>query len=579
VGAALVGFPSSAFSVTVLRGVQGRISFPSHGSCNFQELTETSWADCYAFKNRFDPATGQPILSNVDTLNALRGLAATAEISFAYSQHPEWICPKVIFQTNMDGTFTAPPPQSCGNIPPDLVSLRVQLIYNMKGVADEILGQIRGVWPKAQIIPIYQAKFGPTVYTYDQEYLYGTFNANIPFGLGQINSNVLKLGNITLPFAGAPNSSVSWLDYSLESWQDVVRLHERLRDTLVNAGMTDDYKKMFITKPATNCTQCYTIDFAASYGSYGKQGMMTLHNPEANLVWSHDGLVSPYGHEFGHSIHESLAPASFFGNNQFAGGNIDSQNQSTVYLHNNAQFEDMQEAFLEGIASALGQHLVDQSKGDWTNKLVNNYLPPYINDFNSWDIDSSCDLSAQCNYHRFRWHMTKRGITEGSSAWNARLNALKTFAAVPGTTNADFSTSNQEARFTLFARDLLASNADIGHNGGIRAGFGFIDDYLYTIGKILDGQSYTTTYQQYQQDVQPKNFQVSFVQLLKAMQNFCPNCGSLPPIGDFSYPYQNLSIHAQASPQSLGLYMVQQGWLTQDQLNNVLRANYMQEIN
>ncbi|HEX5035901.1 MAG TPA: hypothetical protein VFX30_01940, partial [bacterium] len=87
-------------------------------------------------------------------------------------------------------------------------------------------------------------------------------------------------------------------------------------------------------------------------------------------------------------------------------------------------------------------------------------------------------------------------------------------------------------------------------------------------------------FRHYESDVAPKGFQIGFSQLLEAVDDFCPACEgeTLPAYGEPGYLDFWHSAHGPFSLQAIGLSLVDRGWMTESDLNNVLRANFSEEI-
>lgn len=610
---------------------RGRLAIRDWGQCKgLDNIFNIPMSRCHAFKRRFDPQSGASVAGEEERPDALRPLTADIRISYAYSSpQAGQVCPSDQIQSDRDGFFKATlqpcltlhkanqapssiqrarwllPRRATG---PDLLKLRVQLVHRMPDpLQPGTLGVIRSLWEKLKIEPYYPIDFSPVVHSApvgDQngnvvniDHVYVTFERAIP--LSEIPSGGLAdLGNIVLPGPDAPPSVVEYFKLILIQWQTVVELHYRLKE--VFDGVPSD-KPFFSVDPVINCDHCYSVSYTGLAHSYGGPGSMVLLRPReiAPSDWSPDGIEGTLGHEFGHSLHGVAAhlPEAYTGSD---GGTTvspyldDQGNEVGGGMHGPNQLQPMTLAFQEGVPTALGQYLVDGCKGGWGSGMTIWLYPGAT--ANRWRVEESCSGKPACALNRFRWHMKTRGIAEGSEEWNRRYNLLKSVKDPPSVVKI---TSNSETRYATFACDLLSDNTDVGHLfGGERTDIDtdtnapglaagqtvyYFDNYLYHVWRALEGQEIKPEdfqYRRYAEDVAPKNFKITLPQLLEAMGNFCAACfvNNLPKMGDSSYPEAWMSTRGQFSPQRLGLYMVARGWLTRHQLDNVLRANLMEEL-
>jgi hypothetical protein len=183
--------------------------------------------------------------------------------------------------------------------------------------------------------------------------------------------------------------------------------------------------------------------------------------------------------------------------------------------------------------------------------------------------------------------MTQRGVSEGSEEWNQRLSRLNALNEESGLKHRKV-TSHSESHWARFFCDLLSSNTDISHlQEGVRIGLphtkGYVDNYFYEVASIIEGRPFDVSqlkYRHYTSDVAPKGFQIGLAQLLQTVDDFCPACEgeNLPLPGEAGYLDFWHSAHGPFSLQAIGLYMVDQGWMTENDLNNVLRANFSEEV-
>lgn len=566
--------------------VKGRLAFSEDSRCNDDNSNYIfSWSKCHSFKRHFDPITGTSILSDSYYAGAYRPIPAYVEVSLGFSNQLGKKCPKNGAFTSLDGDL------NIGILPcstleksksPDLLKFKVQLYYNVTINAKEI-AEIRSIMLKGDIDAVYKVDSSPVLWTvqqkdYKDDYVYATFEFNRKLSRQKEQGEIIDLGVLSF-LDQLPPAIVESAKVTLDTWQAFIEYHSKLRNSLADQpdGMKL-YKKMFVQKPEHKCSLCYTVSFLRSGGgSGGGEGgaqFLKLH-PIENAIFDVD---IPLGHEFGHSIHASLAPTSFniesSGDGSLFGSSYqDKQGKEYSSSHNRQQVQDMHIAFLEGVPEALTRYLIDGCTSEWLN---DKQQPPPKN---SWlgEIDPSCDDKEYCSYHQFRFQMSKRGIAEGSKGWNDRLTILQDLKFDPNIL------SNNEQRFTYFLCDLLTTSSDISHAySGKRIGRKYVSDHVAFIGRIMDTgikENYLDYIKEYKNDVVPKSFSLSLRQVLGALDSFLPAGTILPDIGDPAYTEAQLSIASKLSPQSFGMYLVNKKLLTKDQLNNVLRANFMEEVN
>jgi hypothetical protein len=559
-----------------------------------------SWSVWHAFRRHFDPATGAAVTADHEVPGAMVPVPARIEISYFYADAPTVACPEQSVQSDRDGSFEftlAPCPADQPYRTPDMIVARAVLDYEIRGPlrrrsrSVSSLGTVRATWNREEAEALYRPHAGAVVYTREGgtvDYVNPSFTVVYePHALSQpaAGDAVFDLGirdlrsNFSSPAEG-------YLSYVISNWQKLVELHHRLRAEFLAVDDVATYRQVFVDHNATNCFGCYNIEFDSPDSfAWGGPGIMVLAAPAENIVWSDSaGAVA---HEFGHGVHSTIAPSSsgsHLRHYSFAGGNIDSNGEAYYRQHQGWQHQEMGTAYIEGIATALGEALVGGCNEPWRPSYVTGGPPPAGDE--TLRPYESCDDGARCTYHNFRWHMTQRGISERSEEWDRRqqlgqsaesaYSQASQYNLIDGSRR--YVTSNSESRYSLFACDLLRSGSDITHDSGERAGLEYLyDSYPYLMGRAHDGFEASYEVRSYDQDVQPKTFQLSLPELLEAMEGFFDADTVLPELGDPTYPARRLSVRADLAPQTLGLYMVDRGWLTRDELNNVLRANYMQE--
>ncbi|HEY2991389.1 MAG TPA: hypothetical protein VGM22_01155 [Methylomirabilota bacterium] len=582
--------------------VKGRIAIVEDADCNApnDDYQKTSWEQCHAFKRHFDPKSGMPIVSNNPAAGALRPFRGGVFVH-AYPVGPGPIpkgtkrCGTWWVQTSLDGYFNALLP-SCGK-PGDPLQLRfiATLTYQLTTVPGD--GIIRGAWRQNQIEPLYSPDiqidpFPSFLREWDTvengrpvSYVQPKFDVAISMLNGEpaAGSTVDVGTQVLLQQNPPPPRAFEYLRYVLLTWNDLVELHQRLRQVWVDANQPSAYQKIFVKNPAENCEPCFTVEYVSDFASFAVPGGIRLHNPEPDLVWSPEGVATPLGHEFGHTIHSAFAPGSLnllqdpsFGSSTRTKAGVD-----TAGIHHDGELQEMGVAFKEGIATTIGQYLVNGCDGQRSyDQLVirANLQGPLSNYFSG---DASCDQtnSITCSYLHFRWHMNQRGIAEDSQEWNRRLALLQALAQ-----KFNVVSSNSETRWSQFACDLLDNTSSLDQLGNLRPLTqitGRLEDYLLHVGRILNGEAVDVDalpFTKYLVDEQPENVRLTLPQLLEAMDQFYDGAGVPLAMTDPAYPPLRLSVRGRAAPQALGLYLVKKGWITKDQLNNVLRTNFMEEV-
>jgi hypothetical protein len=422
------------------------------------------------------------------------------------------------------------------------------------------------------------------------EYVLPVYEKSFPLP-GGLQGPVVNAGVLVFPDEPKIKPSiVEYLKKCLYNWQTLMELHFRARERFLAEGRPELYEGLLIDKPEWNCERCYTLFYTNSLTvSLGKNGFMMLTEPRPDMIWEPHGMEIILGHEFGHGIHFGIAPpfpnwtggkVTIFGISRRPNGE---EYGNTHWLD---QIHDNRIAFVEGLATAFGEYFLHGCNAPW-HTYVPEYPIPWHTGGDEWVMDPSCDGEDHCNYHRFRWNMIQRGVAENSPEWTARLDRLN---AVNADANyfARKVTSHSESHWARFFCDLLSTNTDISHlQGGVRIGLpnpkGYVDNYFYDVAAILEGKPFDVSqvqYRHYESNVVPKGFHIGLVQFLQAIDDFCPACegATLPVYGEPDYLNFWHSAHGPLSLQAIGLYMADQGWMTEDDLNNVLRANFSEEV-
>jgi len=390
-------------------------------------------------------------------------------------------------------------------------------------------------------------------------------------------------------FDGAASYYYGSLRGIMGAWQTMVNLHARLQAALAVDGHDALYRHIFVTNPATACTACYSVYFDTGGAGFGWYGGIDMPGPDpTDSMWNYLSNVSiglP-GHEFGHSMHAGIAPASWAVGEDPTWVITEDSSGATTYARlpfNNGlvQMQEMGVALLEGFGDAMGNyflngcHVADRAWGDpdphhvWMNPA--NY--------------ASCDSSDFfCPYRAFRFQMTQRGIAEGSPTWNARLASLSDLADQAAAAGAVVVTSDNEVKVSNFFCDLLDADSDVSYAAGQVAGKTYLPDYAWHAAERIDGRAPPLLFATYTMDPPPETVTLTLGQLLDAMQGFVtgPIHPGLPnPIVDGAnsgYDETRMSYWGGYSAQALAHYLAGAGYATRTDLNGILRANYMEEI-
>lgn len=590
--------------------VTGRVAVNEPHSCDggAGDLTQNinlSWTECHAVKHHMD-AAGRPITVNAFEPSALRPLSVTVEVEVwclygggTYGDPSPRATVRV--QTDSVGRFRAPIPRTgCGlSTPADSVAIRTSALLQVEMSAQNTpVGTIRAIWDKALGQTVYssvRSASEPALYSNDgKDWVIPrlelqTTTRTLPM------PRTLNLGNQTF-FDGAAPYYYDYLRGALGTWQTVVALHTKLQRTLSDGGFGSEYARIFITDPSRLCSSCYTLYFTlTSSGGKGGSGGFSIDQPVVSpSAGVYGGLVSVGlpAHELGHSMHATLASGSFTAADDTMSVTRTVQGviegfHTTYVSTGTLQQQEMMLALTEGFADAMGAYFVDGCKmadrawGDPDPQRAM-WNPPAF---------ASCDgLDPNCPYGAFRFQMIERGIAEGSPTWMNRLAALSALTQAAEAAGAINVISNSELKLRNFFCDLLDADASVGFAAGQIAGKTYVSDLTWQAAERLDGRTPDLVFKTYAADPPPENVQLSLGELLTAMDAFVPDLHSpSPPIppplwmapfvdgANQLYDDTRMSVHGQISPQALGRYLVNRGDLSLDQLNEILRANRMDE--
>ncbi len=609
VAAACLGTGAWASSIPAFN-VAGRLFVNEPHSCDggngdLTANTLLSWTECHAWKKHMD-ASGALIRTNAFVAGALRPLSMTVDVEVwcAYGPTTSDAAPvaRARTQTSTIGKFRVGiPGADCGvpSLKATGVVVRVTALmqYDMSDAAG-YAGTIRGLWDRTLGATVYRSVLPPDPSVYTDSYgdwviphfilTQQVLDLPVP--------DTLDIGNQVF-FDGAAPDYYDYLRGALGTWETVVTLHRKLQAALAVDGHDALYRRIFVTDPWLACTTCYTLGFNNPHGGgVGGVGGFSVPRPiEPTPEPTYEGMVSVGlpAHEFGHSMHGTIAAGSFatYDGTIFTilgpTGDIDGYHHP-YDVETTLQQQESMVAYIEGFGDAMGAYflngcrMADHGWGD-PDPLHNSLNPAYF---------ASCDGGPGCPYGAFRYNMVSRGIAEGSALWNTRLASLTDLANQAAAAGATFVITNNELKVRAFICDLLDSDPDVSYATGQIAGRTYVPDYTWLAAERLDGRTPSPTFATYASDPGPENVTISLGTLLTAMDNFIPGLHAYPPIypdvlwiapmitDGANGPYDDvrISIHGAFSPQQLGLYLVGMGAVTHDDLNNIFRANRMEEV-
>jgi hypothetical protein len=577
--------------------LSGRIASQDSYDCTGGTTSQNMpWSSCHVFKHHFDPAGA--ITSGSYVADAERPITGSLLLS-----NPS--CLPTTASTDRDGFFSAS--ATCW-APPTAFSGVLSLTTPITSSTGVALGTARAVWTHQDIAPVYSAPDTSILYTDSsgKQYQVPSFALSYTLGSAPGWGAAVNLGTAVLD---ANFASTSYLRGALAQWENIIELQYRMRDLFAQDHRLDLFQKTFETDLTRACVNCFTLNFTlpgAYGGGRGGAGGFATASPALGLTLTEVEALSAAGltaHEYGHSVHATVSPATFFPDYTFAdalrdpsGVNYSVVGHAPFDYQSSPQEQEMGTALVEGFGDAMARFLLlDGCNG------VDSVYPGFPGTIdmlsNMWNPDgfSWCDGNGDtgCPYHNFRWHMVSRGIVENSAEWDRRYTALKNLATQASAVGMQHVLTNNEVRYRDFYCTLLAANPDYSSVAGMVLGQSYVEDFTFQVGEILDGRTPVTTVRQYGSDLTTNHPHVSFVQLLTSMGMLCPECNAYPtpnsvlPLWEISamqdgangaYDVTRLSISGDFSPQTLGMSLVNRGLISRDALNNGLRDNYMDEV-
>lgn len=578
----------------------GRLSFKEDWGCGSPVETQSvSWSDCHAFKRHFDPMSGAPITTSSYAANAMRPLAATVELTYVTVDSSGAVptlrvCSRSRFQSNEDGVFNMTM-DGCG---PGVHTTLVGRVYLQAPLrfAQDFRGYVRGLWrmdegdrlledlPGFEVAQEHRitrdgVQYAIPVLTFRRDLVEGESSEHNPWRQ--------NLGNQAF-LSAADSDRYGYMRQVLSSYATVLELHRKLWSALGDSG--DYTRKMMVVDP--DLGRMYGLWFTDSW-AHGGVGWMSVYRPDLERFGrdeDHDGRAdtaaavmrllsetSTLSHELGHGIVGAYAPRTGYTHYEWAGPMIRPDGMQYDWGHSGGQYADMGTSYAEGIPNSLGQFLLNRCAGfQATYRPVGGAVT--FTD-NMWNPSAACDTNDfnACPMHHVRYQLRQRSVMDGTTAFNDRVTRLRALTAAA--TGMGPVTSNSESRWGEFGCDLLDSDSNVSQATGRVAGRPYLSNFVYQVGQYFDGSTEAPLVSRYDDvEVAPETTALTMQQLLDSMANFCGagGCDVPAPYGA-AYNEQRLkSTGGKLSPQAMGRYLVDHGLMTDAQLVNLLKSNFME---
>ncbi|MEQ8277141.1 MAG: hypothetical protein RMA76_31030 [Deltaproteobacteria bacterium] len=573
--------------------IVGRLAFPDDTGCVSPVWSQSvGWKECHAFKRRFSAATGALVTTDTATVGSLRPLPGRLSLTY-YEILPtsKRRCGGGTFVVDRDGVFDIRLPRSCGRDKRVLVEGRVALeapAWHPSARSPIEPGWIRAAWtsthaadllgsePEHRLVPAFEHDGVP--------YATPTFVFRW-VGLEPVKDAqgraFLNVGTQVFT-AGSAHDRFGYMRQVLNGYTNVVALFDRLEAN--TRDMPDLFEKMLPKSELYRGQPTYLIAFNTQWASAGG-GWMSLFRPD-KAVFSTRGIgpalrhlsdTDTLAHEFGHSIHGSLAPGSRLYHYEFGNAMMRADGTSYDWGHYAGQYAELGVEYTEGVANGLGQYLLNACSDwrGWAARPLGGAVPFRGN---LWSADASCDASDGCGFHHVRFHLRKRGVTEDSRAtsdWTKRVGRLAALTATADRWGQGVVTSNDEFRWGELTCDLLDANADIAH-ARITDNATYLSNFVEHVGEIFDGNDPTATSERFGV-VGAEDVQITLTDLIGTMRDFCAACSTLP--GPYGADYNRLRLSATKSPIGPHAFLkklVADGKMTRAQASNLLQSNLME---
>ncbi len=564
---------------------KAKIGFLEDEQCHHQNIGSAPftipWKQCHEFKRHFNPTTGVAISSDVAAPGSYRPLPGQVHLNFFSStQTNPTGCYVSNLQNDLDGNIAAQVNGCLKSTPvPDRVRITVVLDYKTDLAYNNSTGTIRALWNKTDVtalnyLPYDQSKFFQTIYVdpANSSKVEPYFETVLPLSpYWNQSTKTYDLGTVNI-LSSVSAGLVNSMRLTLSHWQGAMELHNRVKSESIDKIHFD----MFQNDPSKKCNQCYTLNFTDSYASGAIPGNLYFLAPIVNAVTIYP-VDNSLGHEFGHTLTFSAAPNLLSVGVNWAGQFRDSNNQNYGRSHRAYEYQDMETALMEGIATPIGRYLISGNRGAWRYDPFVIYFGTYQY---GWQLTPVLD-QPYSDFQRFRYEMWNRGIVENSPEWNSRLQNIQGI----NSTFTDYKTnSNNEKRYDVFVHYLLQVapfHIDCYNATGPGASNLYALSYKYDqmklLGELLDGGPVNYRSTTYGDVVHPKNTAISLKDLLSALNELYDG-SPLPANGTPGFTDKFLSIKSPFSPQSLGWKLIQKGLISKSEVDNLFRAVGMDQL-
>ncbi len=631
---------------------QGRISFPDGRNCvqPLGEAQNEDWRACHQFKRHFDPVTGDYFVDpqadsslaspgasqrgDFPQPNALRPLQATLTLRTLRAAPSNEECGKVRVPTTSSGFFDAYVP-SCGPGIPSRLEASVELEAPIRTPNGEGEGKVRAVWSQTAIASIIaltpqseldttateENSYSSPVEGTPQTFVIPTFRFQMPYQLPEADPRntsipVIQVGNRIL--ARPENSDeFGYVQHALSAFASVVEIQNRVSSLYgTNSGApelpdssTRYVRGLFPNHAVSGWRNVYLVAFTADWATAGSGGINLLRPlPDLfaqNGIEPYVRLISETGtllHEFSHSIHAGLAPRSIgladYGFANFMERPLSPNASSSVetvydYGHTLNQYQEMGTAFVEGVATGMGQFIFNGCRSWNPTKRIGGGVGRGLFEANMWSGDLTCDQTGDgCQAHHVRYLLrTVHGLAEGSPTYNYRLKSLQNLTAMGARIRQSGILSNNEQRYAEFVCDLLDADSDTQFSQ--TDGMEYIHDFTAEAARVMGGipRSSIGT-RRYVGNPVPEEIQIPLVTFIQNLNTICDGSACdftrIPDVSQTAYSNDVYSEYVRrrvsvdgspVSPQNLATSFVNQGLIRdRNELNNLLKSNWMEEL-
>jgi hypothetical protein len=590
--------------------VAGRLAFGESDGCRATHDGQVvRWSDCHAFKRHFTPATGEPVTADSWVAGTLRPLSSAIDITYSKVNDDGSTkqCGRGVYRADRDGYFQAYIP-ACGGGRTRVVARPFlhQAAWQIEDGSPINLGWIRAVWREREATEVFpnlsnEGTSPGQVYAYEVEEGEGASKQKVRYATPSLGFTfeveaepdtkeqgaVIPVGTQVF-LTDATDDQFGYLRQVLSAFQTIVELHARLKRHLRDDP--ESYDRLFPPNPQFQSgSPTYLVAFNDGW-AHGGASSMSVYRPDLAKLRQPGGVgtiawllsdTSTLGHEFGHSIHATLAGGTMTRDGAFGITMLRPDGTEYSWGHFPGQFQENGFAFVEGVASALGQFLLNECGGAVAAQRPAGGVVPFAG--NPWSGDTACDDTApgnMCAFHYVRAELRRRGVGDpNSQAWKDRTAALRSLTAVAVAAGHGNVTYNNEWRWAGFGCDILDADTNVTHAAATNNAQ-YVRNFTQAVGEVLDGRSVSAETARFPATAAaPEDVRVPLPRFIAAMAAFCPSCAALPagPSGE-AYNRDRLSASQGAqSPQAFGRYLESQGLLTRAQLRNLLRTNFMDD--